>query len=51
MNEWGKLGMRERMMETGAEIPEEDVRNKDGWSKSRDEGKQSFGRPLSLHLG
>lgn len=38
-------------METGGEIPEEDVRKEAGWSKSRDEGKQTFGRPLSLHLG
>lgn len=34
----GKLGMRERIMKTGGEIPEEDVRKGAGWSNSRDGG-------------
>lgn len=47
----GKLGVKERIMKTGGETPEEDVRKGAGWSKSRDEGKRTFGRPLYLHLG
>lgn len=46
VDEWRKLGVRERIVKTGGEIPGEDVRKAAGWSKSRDEGKWTFGRPL-----
>lgn len=54
MGRWyagGKLGIKGRITKTGGEIPEEGVRKGAGRSKSRDEGKWTFGRPLYLHLG
>lgn len=48
---WGKLGLRERIVKAGGEIPEGDVGKGVGWGKSRNGRTWTFGRPLYLHFG